>query len=44
MATFSGLMEKMSEALKKFKNKGQLTEADVKAGSGKSNWHCSKRM
>lgn len=32
MATFSGLMEKMSEALKKFKNKGQLTEADVKAG------------
>ena len=32
MATFSGLMEKMSDALKKFKNKGQLTEADVKAG------------
>ena len=29
---FSSLVEKMSEALKKFRNKGKLTESDVKAG------------
>lgn len=29
---FQSLVEKMSEAFKKFKNKGKLTEADVKAG------------
>ena len=29
---FQSLVDKMSEAFKKFKNKGQLTEADVKAG------------
>ncbi|MBO4501771.1 MAG: signal recognition particle protein [Clostridia bacterium] len=29
---FSSLVEKMSAALKKFRNKGKLTEADVKAG------------
>ncbi|MDD4124538.1 MAG: signal recognition particle protein [Eubacteriales bacterium] len=29
---FQSLVEKMAEALKKFKNKGKLTEADVKAG------------
>ncbi len=32
MAMFSGLSEKMSNAFKKFKNKGKLTEADVKEG------------
>ena len=29
---FQSLVEKMSSALKKFRNKGKLTEADVKAG------------
>ncbi len=29
---FSSLVDKMSEAFKKFKSKGKLTEADVKAG------------
>ena len=29
---FQSLVDKMSEAFKKFKNKGKLTEADVKAG------------
>ncbi len=29
---FQNLVDKMSEAFKKFKNKGKLTEADVKAG------------
>ena len=29
---FSSLAEKLSEAFKKFRNKGKLTEADVKAG------------
>lgn len=29
---FQSLVEKMSEAFKKFKNKGKLSEADVKAG------------
>jgi len=29
---FSSLVEKMADALKKFRNKGKLTEADVKAG------------
>ncbi len=29
---FSGLSEKMANALKKFKNKGKVTEADVKEG------------
>ena len=29
---FQSLVEKMSAALKKFRNKGKLTEADVKAG------------
>ena len=29
---FQSLMEKMSQALKKFRNKGKLTEADVKEG------------
>ncbi len=32
MAMFQGLVDKMSNALKKFRNKGTLTEADVKAG------------
>ena len=32
MAMFYGLSEKMSNAFKKFKNKGKLTEADVKEG------------
>ena len=29
---FEGLVDKISDAFKKFKNKGKLTEADVKAG------------
>ena len=29
---FQGLVEKMTAALGKFRNKGKLTEADVKAG------------
>ena len=29
---FESLGEKLSNAFKKFKNKGKLTEADVKAG------------
>ena len=29
---FDSLVDKMSEAFKKFKSKGKLTEADVKAG------------
>ena len=29
---FGNLSEKLSEAFKKFKNKGKLTEADVRAG------------
>ena len=29
---FQSLVDKMSEAFKKFKGKGKLTEADVKAG------------
>ena len=29
---FQSLSEKLSNAFKKFKNKGKLTEADVKAG------------
>ena len=33
MAMFSGLSEKMSNAFKKFKNKGKLTEAP-KLGRG----------
>ena len=32
MSMFQSLSEKMSNALKKFRNKGRLTEADVKAG------------
>lgn len=32
MSMFSGLSEKLSEALKKFRNKGKLTEKDVKEG------------
>lgn len=30
--TFSGLTDKMNQALRSFRNKGKLTEADVKAG------------
>ena len=29
---FQSLVDKMAGALKKFRNKGRLTEADVKAG------------
>ena len=29
---FSGLTDKMNQALRSFRNKGKLTEADVKAG------------
>ena len=29
---FAGLQEKLAEAFKKFKNKGKLTESDVKEG------------
>ena len=29
---FQSLTEKLAEAFKKFRNKGKLTEADVKAG------------
>jgi signal recognition particle subunit SRP54 len=29
---FQGLTEKLSAALKKFRNKGKLTEADVREG------------
>lgn len=32
MAMFSGLMDKMSEAFRKFRSKGKLTEADVREG------------
>ena len=32
MAMFSSLSEKLSGALGKFRNKGKLTEADIKAG------------
>ena len=32
MAMLEGLSSKLSEAFKKFRNKGKLTEADVKAG------------
>ena len=32
MAMLQGLMEKMSAAFQSFRNKGKLTEADVKAG------------
>ena len=32
MAMLQGLSSKLSEAFKKFRNKGKLTEADVKAG------------
>lgn len=29
---FAGLQEKLAEAFKKFRNKGKLTESDVKEG------------
>ena len=32
MAMFQGLTEKLSAALKKFRSKGKLTEADVREG------------
>ena len=32
MGMFSSLSEKLSGAMKIFKNKGKITEADVKAG------------
>ena len=32
MSMFQGLTEKLSLALKRFRNKGKLTEADVKEG------------